>query len=623
MASDRGGSVSLNRGQNSAPGIAALFLIHFDIKTGYTVEWHRNLPHVTLQDTVEFKSLPSGSHNVNEDLVYFIQDDHAGLSAFINKPAGESERNALMLAVGVLVPLSHGRLGKAWRHAASLKELAQMLADDYKNTEPLEQYWDLFQLPKCDNESPPESPIASIPNLKPNRAQYPDDPQRSRTLSDAAALLTSKQVLAPFHPALSLPDFKNSFGPLMFPLYRAALLRKRILFLGDSPVETSCDFGKLSCLPEPKVITANDLEVYDLALLSSLPQTIIPFLPSTGHPPLWPRSLFNVGVHDLPYLSTLTRDSTDKGDGCFIACTSDRVLGVKPELYDVLVDLPPSYSKDAPEKMYPKLSLTPSLSLPSKPSKTLQVKATQRDVRRFWALREGLKDLARTHAATEQDEESDAASTFSSNSLVEPLSWPVLAYTSFIWWASAGEKGLGQSEEEKEQDLRLLLPDDDSIYSPCGRRGSISYPERDTRTQEIAMITYFRRLTTQIFAVLFDIVSRQDEEEGELTNDASLNPLAESDDGEYEDELEHPAPATNDGDIQPLLNPDTSPAIRTGVDYDENKPIVATTADMVQMGLDPWSESDRMFVEELIHVWWGRQGQVQGARIQCCGVRIL
>ena len=30
-----------------------------------------------------------------------------------------------MLAVGVLVPLSHGRLGKNWRHAAGLKGLVR------------------------------------------------------------------------------------------------------------------------------------------------------------------------------------------------------------------------------------------------------------------------------------------------------------------------------------------------------------------------------------------------------------------------------------------------------------------------------------------------------------------
>ena len=30
-----------------------------------------------------------------------------------------------MLAVGALVPLSYGRLGKSWKYAVSLKELAE------------------------------------------------------------------------------------------------------------------------------------------------------------------------------------------------------------------------------------------------------------------------------------------------------------------------------------------------------------------------------------------------------------------------------------------------------------------------------------------------------------------
>lgn len=56
---------------------------------------------------------------------YFVHEQYAGLSAFVNLPAEEAERNAKMFAVGVLVPLSFGRLGKSWRHAPKLKELVQ------------------------------------------------------------------------------------------------------------------------------------------------------------------------------------------------------------------------------------------------------------------------------------------------------------------------------------------------------------------------------------------------------------------------------------------------------------------------------------------------------------------
>lgn len=56
---------------------------------------------------------------------YFVDDNYGGLSAFINQPDEQSERAARMLAVGVLVPLDLGRLGRNWRHAEALKKLAR------------------------------------------------------------------------------------------------------------------------------------------------------------------------------------------------------------------------------------------------------------------------------------------------------------------------------------------------------------------------------------------------------------------------------------------------------------------------------------------------------------------
>lgn len=58
---------------------------------------------------------------------YFIHDGYAGLSAFINKADERSDRAARMLAVGILVPLEHGRMGRSWRHAEALKELARYI----------------------------------------------------------------------------------------------------------------------------------------------------------------------------------------------------------------------------------------------------------------------------------------------------------------------------------------------------------------------------------------------------------------------------------------------------------------------------------------------------------------
>ncbi|KAL8973674.1 MAG: hypothetical protein Q9197_002072 [Variospora fuerteventurae] len=110
------------------PHIAALFLILFDVKAG-TPSTLRSLTTpaaVDVTDSVEYKSLPSGLHNVEKDTVYFVHNDqYAGISSFINGKAAESERSALMLAVGALIPLSYGRLGKSWRHVDGLRSLAK------------------------------------------------------------------------------------------------------------------------------------------------------------------------------------------------------------------------------------------------------------------------------------------------------------------------------------------------------------------------------------------------------------------------------------------------------------------------------------------------------------------
>jgi DENN domain-containing protein 11 len=110
---------------NDLPPISALFLIYFDIKAGYTIGWKRSLPGIELEGVVEYKSLPSGLHTVKDDLIYFVHQNNAGISAFINAPAAEESRNARMLAVGAMVPLTYGRLGRCWKHAEKLKEMAR------------------------------------------------------------------------------------------------------------------------------------------------------------------------------------------------------------------------------------------------------------------------------------------------------------------------------------------------------------------------------------------------------------------------------------------------------------------------------------------------------------------
>lgn len=245
------------------PPISALFLIDFDVKAGYTIIWKQAVPGLELEGLVEYKSLPSGLHTVSDDLIYFVHEEgYAGLSAFINAPTDdEGARNARMIAVGVLVPLSYGRLGKAWRHAEGLKGMAARLATDRKQTHLLEEYWD-----RCGTREPgrhleavKDSPLASpaLDFAKSRQDEVGGENVRSRSASEGAALVPPGHGLTPFHPAWSLLKLLDTFGPLIFPIYRAALLRKRLLISTHAPVHETCNFGKLNSRSIWNVTTDN------------------------------------------------------------------------------------------------------------------------------------------------------------------------------------------------------------------------------------------------------------------------------------------------------------------------------------------------------------------------------
>jgi len=62
------------------------------------------------------------------------------------------------------------------------------------------------------------------------------------SLPNRLDLAVSSRV-SDYHPAHFLPDVMDMFGPLMLPLYRAVLVRNRVLVVTRPPVETACNLG--------------------------------------------------------------------------------------------------------------------------------------------------------------------------------------------------------------------------------------------------------------------------------------------------------------------------------------------------------------------------------------------
>ncbi|KAK8089456.1 hypothetical protein PG997_004417 [Apiospora hydei] len=583
------------------PSISALFLIDFDVKAGYTISWKAARPHVELEGVVEYKSLPSGLHTVTDDLIYFVHGDFAGLSAFVNAPCEDSEaRNARMLAVGVLTQL-------------------------------LEQYWEKHQARddsshKQQNaaaadtaEEPADGAATQTPQLQQPRTPKRAHP-RSRSASDGAALLQPEHKLSNFHPAWSLKKLLDTFGPLIFPIHRAALLRKRILISCHAPVQEVNNF------------------VYDISILSNIPLSTYELL-SPDCPPHRLRPLFTVGVHDIPFLIDTAKpkaqeelDVPPDTEAGWIACTTDSILAMKDTLWDMLITTPLPHAAHAQEHVWPTVEC---------PRGTV-VKATQRDLRRFRSLKNALSRLEARSSSVGGAGSPGASSTTSrppntplrasddplvdeTDKIVEPQTWAALAYNGFMWWASAGEQARSNEAEELAHDAGLLA----DMYSPSmymsmnlprsadltatpfsNSMGGNSQPRRLSTTAtsaplppeeagvELAIIAYFHRLTSTILTKLADLV-----EDHSDCSDAESNIMM--DDGIDEEEEEE--------DV--LLGPG-------GGDGEAGRGIRISIDALRAMGLDIWSASDVEFVRQTLAVYFGRRAYVEGKGVEVCGVRV-
>lgn len=119
------------------------------------------------------------------------------------------------------------------------------MAGDVDDTNVLEQYWERIRArdPTEDEDDstrqwPLDSPSVAFQPQRSIRGH-----NRTRSASDGAALVPRGHRLTPYHPAWSLTGLLDTFGPLIFPIHRAALLRKRILISCHAPVREICNYG--------------------------------------------------------------------------------------------------------------------------------------------------------------------------------------------------------------------------------------------------------------------------------------------------------------------------------------------------------------------------------------------
>jgi hypothetical protein len=277
---------------------------------------------------------------------------------------------------------------------------------------------------------------------------------------------------------------------------------------------------------------------------------------------------------------------------------------MKPDLYDILVELPHPDKKRIAKPMN-KSKLGPRTWPIIKHSNGIEIKATQRDLRRYKLLRRALTPLARlrhgqspksgskpddeedeqTHLLFQNtlpsDDEEEAGS--GEEKLAEPTSWSALAYSSFMWWASAGEKEEGLAEEE-EQDHKLIadLGELARNVEDLQRYHDEDQPEHESGDEErqkaeaqveMGVISFFHRITKQLFEACIEVL------------------------GEHS--------GSEDGDAAK-----------------EDEVVGVGGGELRRCGLDVWSEADGAFVADFVEMWFERAIEVHGMGIDCCGMRI-
>lgn len=147
-----------------------------------------------------------------------------------------------------------------------------------------------------------------------------------------------------------------------------------------------------------------------------------------------------------------------------------------------------------------------------------------------------------------------------------------------MWWASAGEQRLSSDEEE---DSDSILLSGLALTPRIPSQSSVSLASKNGEAkQEMAIVAYFHRLTSQILTTLSDIVDNTDSED-------EREALIDENDGE-----------------------------------DDGPSVFVSNNDVARMGLDVWSSSDHAFVEEMTRLYFGRKAHIEGRNVDVCGVRI-
>ncbi|KAG2098105.1 hypothetical protein BD769DRAFT_1631354 [Suillus cothurnatus] len=292
-------SIDANDSRGRAPqDIVAIFHASFHPTKGNLVDWCLKASDDLELDGVEFSTLPSGLHLVDQDVVYFTKDTHSGVCVFRRRRTTEQgHRGFRLTSLGVL--LAKSTRSRPWRHVAALRALADSIYLSLETRgvlEPCESDWE------------------------PARVFFEERKVRRADLSGAGEW---------YGWSHELDNVRYSMRPSALTLYKHVLGRRRILIYTLPPVEAACILCQVAA------------DICYAAQLDPLTNDINENDPVTQYYTRL-KGKTQEGIHVLGMVTLSDLDKMDRegktGRG-WVACTTDAIFMDKPSYYDLLIDL--------------------------------------------------------------------------------------------------------------------------------------------------------------------------------------------------------------------------------------------------------------------------------------------
>lgn len=308
-------------GSTKAPpqDIVAVFRASFHPTQGNVLDWSLKTSDDLQLDGVEFSSLPSGLHLVEQDVVYFTKDGLRGVCVFSRRQTSDhGQRGYRLSSFGVL--LARSVRPRPWRHVPALKALVRELHSDSATLD--------------DSSLDVWAPARRFFELRKARPADLGGAGTWHGWSEELDFDTDEDGGDGYEhhmhasPTLHLPHLLRVLGPSSLTLYKHVLGRRRILIYTQPPVEAACFLCQV----------AADMCFEDQTSPVSDPTTegegpgAAPQM--KGKHKEGVNVLGSVTLHDIDMLERESR--TGRG---WIACTTDAVFLEKPQHYDLVIDM--------------------------------------------------------------------------------------------------------------------------------------------------------------------------------------------------------------------------------------------------------------------------------------------